>query len=110
MRWRRCWPLRRAFDQLWNLGDMVGYGARPNEVLDLLRGMPVGVTIHVRGNHDRVCCGLTSSQSFNPVAAEAASWTKDTLTPDNLEWLRAMPMGPIRGDRAGDVCAWIAAA
>ena len=74
-----------GFDQLWNLGDMVGYGARPNEVLDLLRPL---ATINVRGNHDRVCCGLTSSQGFNPIAAEAAAWTQRHLTIANLEWLR----------------------
>ena len=81
------------FDQLWNLGDVVGYGAHPNEVIDRLRPL---ATINVRGNHDRVCCGLTSSQGFNPVAAEAANWTQRTLTPGNLEWLRAMPKGPLR--------------
>ena len=84
-----------GFDHLWNLGDMVGYGARPNEVLDLLRAFPGDTTIHVRGNHDRVCCGLTSSQGFNPIAAEAAGWTRQQLRPDNREWLRAVPMGPI---------------
>jgi diadenosine tetraphosphatase ApaH/serine/threonine PP2A family protein phosphatase len=90
-----------GFDQVWNLGDVVGYGARPNEVIDLLRPM---ATIHVRGNHDRVCCGLTSSQGFNPVAAQAAAWTRLHLRPDNREWLRAVPMGPIRAsDRA--MCA-----
>jgi diadenosine tetraphosphatase ApaH/serine/threonine PP2A family protein phosphatase len=81
------------FDQLWNLGDVVGYGAYPNEVIDLVRPL---ATINVRGNHDRVCCGLTSSQGFNPVAAEAASWTHRTLTEQNLEWLRVMPKGPLR--------------
>jgi diadenosine tetraphosphatase ApaH/serine/threonine PP2A family protein phosphatase len=82
-----------SFDQVWNLGDMVGYGARPNEVLNVLRSLPA---VHVRGNHDRVCCGITSPQGFNPIAAEAAIWTKATLTPDNLEWLKAAPQGPIR--------------
>jgi diadenosine tetraphosphatase ApaH/serine/threonine PP2A family protein phosphatase len=81
------------FDELWNLGDVVGYGAYPNEVIDRLRPL---ATINVRGNHDRVCCGLTSSQGFNPVAAEAASWTHRALTEENLEWLRAMPKGPLR--------------
>ncbi len=81
-----------AFDELWNLGDMVGYGASPNQVLDLLRPR---ARINVRGNHDRVCCGLTSSHGFNPIAAEAAAWTQRTLTVDNLEWLRAVPMGPL---------------
>jgi diadenosine tetraphosphatase ApaH/serine/threonine PP2A family protein phosphatase len=81
-----------SFDELWNLGDIVGYGANPNEVIDTVRPL---ARINVRGNHDRVCCGLTSSQGFNPVAAEAAEWTHRHLTPANLEWLRSMPQGPI---------------
>jgi diadenosine tetraphosphatase ApaH/serine/threonine PP2A family protein phosphatase len=80
-------------DQLWNLGDTVGYGANPNEVIELIRPLAL---VNVRGNHDRVCCGLTSSQGFNPVAAEAANWTRHELTKENLEWLRHMPKGPVQ--------------
>jgi diadenosine tetraphosphatase ApaH/serine/threonine PP2A family protein phosphatase len=88
-------PQVGGFEQMWNLGDMVGYGARPNEVLDLLLATPTTHTIHVRGNHDRVCCGLTSSHGFNPIAAAAAAWTKAHLTPQHTEWLRTLPQGPI---------------
>jgi diadenosine tetraphosphatase ApaH/serine/threonine PP2A family protein phosphatase len=79
-------------DAVWNLGDTVGYGATPNEVVAVMREL---ATVNVRGNHDRVCCGLTSVQGFNPVAAAAALWTQRTLTAENLEWLRAMPQGPV---------------
>jgi predicted phosphodiesterase len=89
-------------DQLWNLGDMVGYGASPNEVLDLLRPL---ATLNVRGNHDRVCAGLTSAVSFNPIARTAAMWTHAELTPDNLEWLRAAPQGPLHPEYPGITCA-----
>ncbi len=82
-----------AYDELWNLGDAVGYGANPNEVIDLLRA---GAVVNVRGNHDRVCAGLTSSHGFNPVAAQAAAWTQAQLAPDHLEWLRAVPKGPVQ--------------
>jgi len=84
------------WDQLWNLGDMVGYGGSPNEVLDLLRPL---ATLTVRGNHDRVCCGLTSSVNFNPVARTAALWTLAELSPDNLVWLRSLPQGPLQPER-----------
>ena len=90
-----------AVDAVWNLGDVVGYGANPNEVLDLLRAR---ATVHVRGNHDRVCAGLTDAQSFNPVAAQAAEWTRANLTGDHLAWLRAVPKGPIRASE-GVSCA-----
>lgn len=79
-------------DQLWNLGDAVGYGGNPNEVIEILRAR---AEVNVRGNHDRVCAGLTSSQGFNPVAAQAATWTQATLLPNNLEWLKAVPKGPV---------------
>ena len=81
------------FDQLWNLGDAVGYGAFPNEVLDLIRPL---AQVNVRGNHDRVCCGLSDSYGFNPVAGQAAAWTRAHLTADNRDWLRAVPQGPIQ--------------
>ncbi len=80
-------------DELWNLGDAVGYGANPNEVIDVLRPL---ATVNVRGNHDRVSTGVTSSQGFNPVAAEAAAWTQAALSPENLAWLRDVPKGPVR--------------
>ncbi len=89
------------FDQLWNLGDAVGYGAHPNEVIELMRAR---ASINVRGNHDRVCAGLTSTEGFNPVAAEAAEWTRRTLSPENLLWLRQVPRGPVRATEAA-ACA-----
>ena len=83
------------WDVLWNLGDMVGYGASPNEVLDILR--PIS-TLTVRGNHDRVCSGLSSMVHFNPTARAAAKWTLDELSPDNLVYLRTVPQGPLEPD------------
>jgi diadenosine tetraphosphatase ApaH/serine/threonine PP2A family protein phosphatase len=89
------------FDELWNLGDVVGYGASPNEVVERMRAL---ARVNVRGNHDRVCCGLTSWAAFNPVAAAAAQWTQRKLKPENLQWLRQLSMGPLRaGERA--LCA-----
>jgi diadenosine tetraphosphatase ApaH/serine/threonine PP2A family protein phosphatase len=94
-----------GFDQLWNLGDVVGYGARPNEVIEILRAL---ATVNVRGNHDRVCSGVSSSIGFNPVAAAAAGWTRTELRSDNREWLREMPRGPLMpADQVGEraMCA-----
>ena len=81
-----------AWDVLWNLGDMVGYGASPNEVLDVVR--PLSALV-VRGNHDRVCSGLTSMARFNPTARAAATWTLEALSANNLAWLRELPQGPL---------------
>lgn len=90
-----------SYDALWNLGDIVGYGASPNEVIDLIR--PVA-QVNVRGNHDRVCCGLTSALGFNPIARAAAAWTQSELRPENLQWLREMPQGPVQPEQAGVTC------
>ena len=91
------------YDQLWNLGDIVGYGASPNEVVERIRPLS---TLVVRGNHDRVCCGLTSPNSFNPVARTAILWTRDQLSEANMAWLREIPKGPLqpalaRSEQAG---------
>jgi len=85
------------WDQLWNLGDMVGYGGSPNQVLDLIRPL---ATLTVRGNHDRVCCGISSMVNFNPTARAAAKWTLEELSPDNLLWLRSLPQGPLYPENA----------
>ncbi|GGG62631.1 metallophosphoesterase family protein [Edaphobacter dinghuensis] len=90
------------FDALWNLGDVVGYGASPNQVIDLIRPKS---QLTVRGNHDRVCCGLTSALGFNPVARAAAHWTHNQLTPANLSWLKDLPQGPLKPEQAEVTCA-----
>lgn len=92
----------QPFDALWNLGDVVGYGASPNEVIDLVRPL---AELTVRGNHDRVCCGLSSALGFNPVARAAALWTNRTLTSENIAWLRSIPQGPIQPACPGVTCA-----
>jgi predicted phosphodiesterase len=81
-----------AHDLVVNLGDVVGYGASPNEAI--ARSRELG-TIFVRGNHDKAVCGLMDLKDFNPVAAQAAEWTHDQLPPDNLGWLRELPHGPV---------------
>ena len=77
-------------DMIVNLGDIVGYGASPNEVSDRSREL---CDIFVRGNHDKACTGLGGIDDFNPIAGMAAIWTQQTLTPENFEWLRALPQG-----------------
>ena len=91
------------YDIIWNLGDVVGYGGSPNAVVDLIRPL---ADINVRGNHDRVCTGQTSALGFNPVARAAALWTLKELTANNLEWLKAVPQGPIASSEVpGITCA-----
>ncbi len=87
-----CLAAAPPHDLVVNLGDIVGYGASPNEVTDRVRELG---TIFVRGNHDKAATGLMDLDDFNPMAAAAAMWTRNQLTPKNLEWLRALPHGPL---------------
>jgi predicted phosphodiesterase len=80
------------FDAVVNLGDIVGYGASPNEVAE--RSRTLG-KVFVRGNHDKAATGVMNLDDFNPMAAAAAIWTRNQLTPENLDWLRGLPQGPV---------------
>ncbi len=84
---------RKRRDAVLFLGDAVGYGAAPNQVVERLRRM--GSVIAVRGNHDRVVLDPgEGAVFFNPHARHAAQWTSDVLTPVNRRWLAAIPRGP----------------
>jgi predicted phosphodiesterase len=87
-----CMSVAPAYDLVFNLGDNVGYGASTNEVAARARSLG---KVFVRGNHDKAATGLMDLDDFNPMAAAAAMWTRDQLTPENLEWLRQLPQGPI---------------
>lgn len=91
-----------AFDRLLVLGDLVGYGADPNAVVERIRAIePFAV---IRGNHDKVGAGVERADGFNAVARSAIRWTHDTLTPDNREWLAALPAGPAIIDDVIEIC------
>lgn len=88
-----CLATAGDYDAVVNLGDIVGYGASPNEVIE--RSREVG-KYFVRGNHDKASSGLMDLKDFNPIAGLAALWTRDQLTPENLSWLRSLPQGPVQ--------------
>jgi diadenosine tetraphosphatase ApaH/serine/threonine PP2A family protein phosphatase len=95
-------PAGDAWDRVVVLGDLVGYGADPNGVVDRVRTLePLAV---IRGNHDKAACGVDDGSSFNTVARIAAQWTFETLTPANREYLRALPMGPVSIDEGLEIC------
>lgn len=84
---------RKRFDAALVLGDLVGYGAAPNQVVDALRRLP-WPAYFVRGNHDKVVAGLENGANFNTAALAAARWTAEHLTPSNLRFVRELPRGP----------------
>jgi diadenosine tetraphosphatase ApaH/serine/threonine PP2A family protein phosphatase len=84
------------YDAVWNLGDIVGYGGNPNEVVDVVRKLG---GIVVRGNHDRACCGNLKFGGYlglNPTARYAVDWTQKTLSKENANWLSRLPRGPLK--------------
>ncbi len=85
---------RKKFDTVICLGDFVGYGAQPNQVLDTMRTWKAG-KLYIRGNHDRVASGLDDANGFNHAAKTAALWTRDHLSPRNRSFLRDLTVGPV---------------
>ena len=83
---------RGRYDQALCCGDLIGYGADPNAIVDWVRANCTSV---VRGNHDKACTGLDDLEWFNPVARHAALWTQRSLSPANAEYARTLPKGPI---------------
>jgi len=92
----------RGYDRTLVLGDLVGYCADPNAVIERVQAL--GPAAMVRGNHDKVACGLEQPDGFNAVAKKAAHWTYDVLTPANREWLAALPRGPVMVDELVEIC------
>lgn len=84
-----------SWDQLWVLGDIVGYGPHPNQVIERLRAADA---IAVQGNHDAATLGRISTGTFNDLAREAIEWTAGTVSPDNLGWLAGLPETRVEGD------------
>ena len=63
-------------DEVWNLGDSVGYGARPSECCEALASF---TSLSLVGNHDLAAIGRLSLDGFSAAAAAAASWTQEQL-------------------------------
>ncbi len=83
------------FDQVWCLGDVVGYGPDPNACVELLRSLP---HLCIAGNHDWATLGKLDLRDFNPDARDANLWNRKQLTPDNLAYLKALPEKLVEGD------------
>ncbi len=81
--------------ELWCLGDVVGYGADPNDCVALVREH---ASICLAGNHDLAVTGELPLDEFSRGAAIAARWTQDVIEPDGLDWLAGLrPKGTAEG-------------
>jgi predicted phosphodiesterase len=93
---------RHTWDRALVLGDLVGYGAEPNAVIERVLALdPLAV---IRGNHDKAAARIGDASDFNHVARLAAMWTAETLTPENRMYLERLPAGPRSIDDTVEIC------
>ena len=77
-----------GYERALCLGDIVGYAARPNECIEILRNKNA---ICLQGNHDAASVGGLPIEEFNPEAAECIKWTTPKLTAQNKQFLSELP-------------------
>lgn len=94
---------RKRFDAVLVLGDLVGYGGAPNQVVEAVRDLGPRL-FRVRGNHDKVVAGIDNGANFNQTALTAAQWTTGRLTPANLRYVRDLPQGPLQVEEGVAIC------
>jgi diadenosine tetraphosphatase ApaH/serine/threonine PP2A family protein phosphatase len=82
-------------DELWCLGDVVGYGARPNECCAIVRER---ATVCLGGNHDLAVRGTIDLSDFSGDAGIAAEWTRGVLDQESLAFLQTLD---VKGEAHG---------
>jgi len=81
------------YDRIVCLGDLVDYGAEPNEAVAWAKRNVWGI---IRGNHDKVSLSDDPLDNYHPAARASAEWTRKTLTPESRAYLESLPRGPLR--------------
>jgi predicted phosphodiesterase len=79
----------KPYDAVWQLGDIVGYGPQPNEVVERLAAEKA---VGVRGNHDSAAIGQLDTDAFNDDARIAVEWTAERIASDTKRWLAELPL------------------
>ncbi len=77
----------QSADEVWCLGDLVGYGAQPDGCVELARDR---CDMSLAGNHDLVVTGDIPIADFSSSAAAAARWTQETIAAETMEYLRSL--------------------
>jgi len=80
---------RGEVEELWCLGDVVGYGPDPHQCIELLRKHK---HVCIAGNHDLAAIGKVNVSEFNPDAAVVCQWTAQQLTPEDIDYLGGLPL------------------
>ena len=86
---------RGGAEEIWCLGDVVGYGPDPKECIELLRQYR---HLCIAGNHDLAAIGKLDTAYFNPEAAAATHWTAEQLSPEDVDYLQNLPFTLKQGD------------
>jgi predicted phosphodiesterase len=84
-------------EEIWCLGDVVGYGAQPDACTSLIRER---CDVCLAGNHDLAVLGNLDSSSFSDTAAAAVGWTREHASEETLDFLRGLQPSASRGDIA----------
>lgn len=84
---------KRQYEAVLCLGDIVGYGPNPDEVVAWVQER---ADVVIRGNHDKACSGAASYGSFNPTAQYSSQWTREHLQEQNAQWLMHLHQGPVQ--------------
>src|SRR5438105_8035978 len=79
----------KPYDAVWQLGDVVGYGPQPDEVVARLAAEKA---LGVRGNHDSAAIGKLSVDAFNDDARAAVEWTAARIDGATQAWLESLPL------------------
>lgn len=82
-------------EQIWCLGDVVGYGPDPVECIELLQRQK---HLCIAGNHDWAAIDKIDTSDFNPIAAQACQWTAQQLTGDDISYLENLPLNLCQDD------------
>jgi len=90
------------YDTVWCLGDVVGYGPRPNECVALIREI---ASVCVLGNHDWAALARPGLDvdGFNPQARQAVLWTREALSEESIAYLNQLPYIPVSPTDCTDI-------
>lgn len=84
-----------AWDEIWCLGDSIGYGPNPNECVGKMQEL---ASVCLIGNHDQAGLGLLDVTGFNPIARRAVEWTQAELSAETTAYLNQLDAKQVLGD------------
>jgi diadenosine tetraphosphatase ApaH/serine/threonine PP2A family protein phosphatase len=84
-----------AVEEVWCLGDVIGYGAQPDACAELIQRR---CDVCLAGNHDLAVLGELDISTFSETAATAVEWTRENISAATVEFLRSLEPAATRAD------------